>query len=121
MLIITVFPRRTTAAVRESEMATTSSEYMFGPGHGRLTDQQAKQAERVAQEHGCDFAGNPNIPGRGRIFWFTTSWAGGTFGAERRERACMEALRMISPSLWEDRELGMESDVEAAESEGAGR
>lgn len=105
-------------------MPLTSSEYMFGLGHGRLTRDQERQAEQLAQENGCDFAGNPNIPGRGHIFWFTTSWAGGTTGAERRERACMEALRMISPSLWPDRELGMEAsegDTEAAELERAGR
>ena len=64
---------------------------MFGVGKGSLTKKQIEIANRVAEANGADFAGNPELPGQGHTYWFTTRNLGSPFN-ERTANAVAEAL-----------------------------
>jgi hypothetical protein len=69
-----------------------SAEFMFGVGRGKLSAREKAMAERTAKRAGVSFAGNPNMPGQGFMYWFTAKNLGEPFNTSTA-RQVAEALR----------------------------
>ncbi|MDE0681238.1 MAG: hypothetical protein OXI11_13690 [Gammaproteobacteria bacterium] len=63
---------------------------VFGEGRGRVSERVARQAERLAREHGAHFRCR-DIPGEGWRYWFTLA-DGGNNANRQTERAVRSSL-----------------------------